>query len=62
MFRRLFDLVEAHARAAHEPRLWMHASLMAQAAFAAVGFSLTEHQVVLIGDQALKRAYMEKPL
>jgi hypothetical protein len=35
---------------------------MAQPAFAAVGFSITEHQVVQIGDQAFKRAYMEKPL
>ena len=26
----------AHARAAHEPRLWVHASLMAQPAFAAL--------------------------
>jgi GNAT superfamily N-acetyltransferase len=62
LFRRLFNSVEAHARAAHEPRLWVHASLMAQPAFAAVGFSITEHQVVQIGDQDLKRAYMEKPL
>jgi hypothetical protein len=51
-----------HPRHAHEPRLWVHASLMAQPAFAAVGFSITEHQVVQIGDQAFKRAYMEKPL
>jgi putative acetyltransferase len=62
LFRRLFNKVEAHARAAHEPRLWAPTSLMAQPAFAAVGFSITEHQVVPIGDQDLKRAYMEKPL
>jgi putative acetyltransferase len=62
LFRRLFNRVEAHARAAHEPRLWAPTSLMAQPAFAAVGFSITEHQVVQIGDQAFKRAYMEKPL
>jgi hypothetical protein len=35
---------------------------MAQPAFAAVGFSITEHQAVQIGDRAFKRAYMEKPL
>jgi len=35
---------------------------MAQPAFAAAGFSITEHRVVQIGDQAFKRAYMEKPL
>lgn len=62
LFRRLFDKVEAHARAAHEPRLWVHASLMAQPAFAAVGFGVVEHQVVQIGDQDFKRAYMEKLL
>ena len=62
LFRRLFDMVQERARAAHEARLWVHASLMAQPAFAAVGFSITEHQVVQIGDQDLKRAYMEKPL
>ena len=62
LFRRLFNSVEAHARAAHEPRLWVHASLMAQPAFAAVGFSVVEHQSVQIGDQDFKRAMMEKPL
>jgi putative acetyltransferase len=62
LFRALFDMVETHARAANERRLWVHASLMAQPAFAAVGFSVTEHQVVQIGDQDFKRALMEKPL
>jgi putative acetyltransferase len=62
LFRRLFNMVEAHARAAQEPRLWVHASLMAQPAFAAVGFSVVEHQIVQIGDQDFKRAMMEKPL
>jgi putative acetyltransferase len=62
LFRRLFDGVEAHARAAHEPRLWVHASLMAQPAFAAVGFGVVEHQVVQIGDQDFKRACMQKLL
>ena len=62
LFRRLFELVEARARAAQEPRLWVHASLMAQPAFAAVGFSVVEHQIVQIGDQQFQRAMMEKPL
>jgi putative acetyltransferase len=62
LFRRLFELVEAHARAANEARLWVHASLMAQPAFAAVGFSVVEHQNVQIGDQIFQRAMMEKPL
>ena len=50
LFRRLFELVQERARAADEPRHWMHASLMAQSAFAAVGFSVVEHQIVQIGD------------
>jgi putative acetyltransferase len=62
LFRRLFNMVEAYARSAHEPRLWVHASLMAQPAFAAVGFSVVEHQVVPIDDQVLRRAYMKKLL
>jgi hypothetical protein len=35
---------------------------MAQPAFAAVGFSVVEHQIVQIGDQDFTRAMMEKPL
>ena len=62
LFRRLFDMVEGHARAANEARLWVHASLMAQPAFAVVGFSVVEHQIVQIGDQLFQRAMMEKPL
>ena len=62
LFRRLFELVQERARAANEPRLWVHASLMAQPAFAAVGFSVVEHQNVQIGDQIFQRAMMEKPL
>jgi putative acetyltransferase len=62
LFRRLFDMVQERARAADEPRLWVHASLMAQPAFAAVGFSVVEHQIVQIGDQDFQRAMMEKPL
>jgi putative acetyltransferase len=62
LFRRLFDMVQERTRANAEPRLWVHASLMAQPAFAAVGFSVVEHQIVQIGDQDFKRAMMEKPL
>ena len=43
-------------------RLWVQASLMAQPAFASMGFSVTEEQVVYIGDQSFERAEMEKPL
>lgn len=62
LFRRLFDMVETRARANTEPRLWVHASLMAQPAFAAVGFLVVEHQIVEFGDQEFKRAMMDKGL
>ena len=62
LFRALFDVVEAHARAVQEPRLWVHASLMAEPAFAAVGFAVTERQIVQIGGPDFKRALMEKTL
>ena len=60
LFRRLFAMIEDKALSQNEPRLWTHASLMAQPAFAAVGLTVTEHQVVQIGDQHFKRAMMEK--
>lgn len=60
LFRRLFIMIEDKARSQKEPRLWTHASLMAQPAFAAVGFEVIEHEVVRIGDENLGRATMEK--
>jgi len=60
LFRRLFAMIEDKARSQNEPRLWTHASLMAQPAFAAVGFTVVEHEVVQIGDQRFERAKMEK--
>jgi putative acetyltransferase len=65
LFRRLFAMIEDKARevlsvSKGEPRLWTHASLMAQPAFAAVGFTAVEREVVQIGDESLKRAIMEK--
>ncbi len=62
LFRRLFDTIEDRAILQNEPRLWTHASLMAQPAFAAVGFTVIEHQVVQIGDQHFDRAMMEKAI
>jgi putative acetyltransferase len=60
LFRRLFAMIEDKARLQNESRLWTHASLMAQPAFAAVGFTVVEHEVVQIGDQRFERAKMEK--
>ena len=61
LFRTLYEAIEAKARAKGERRLWVHASLMAQPAFASMGFAVTEEQVVYIGDQSFERAEMEKP-
>jgi len=60
LFRRLFDMIEDKARSQNEPRLWTHASLMAEPTFAAVGFVVVERQLVPIGDESLERAMMEK--
>jgi putative acetyltransferase len=60
LFRRLFAMIEDKARSQKEPRLWTHASLMAEPAFAAVGFVVVERQLVQIGDESLERAMMEK--
>lgn len=62
LFRRLFAMIEDKARSQNEPRLWTHASLMAQPVFAAVGFAVVERQLVEIGGESLQRAKMEKLL
>lgn len=62
LFRRLFAQIEELARARNEPRLWVHASLMAQPAFVAVGFTVVEHEVVDIGPESFQRARMEKAI
>jgi putative acetyltransferase len=62
LFRRLFAMIEELALAQNEPRLWTHASLMAEGAFAAVGFAVVERQVVEMGEVCLERAMMEKAL
>ena len=55
-------MIEDKARSHNEPRLWTHASLMAEPAFAAVGFAVVQRQLVPIGDESLERAMMEKAL
>ncbi|WP_299673447.1 GNAT family N-acetyltransferase [uncultured Roseobacter sp.] len=62
LVRQLFDRVEAHARGAGEARLWTHASLMAQPAFRAMGFSTIHHETVVRNGESLQRAKMEKTL
>ncbi|MDT9600586.1 GNAT family N-acetyltransferase [Sphingosinicella rhizophila] len=62
LFARMLAMIEGRARAKGETRLWVHASLMAEPAFAAHGFALVLRERVTIGDQLLDRCEMEKYL
>ena len=62
LFRKLFDAIQAQANAQGETELSTHASLMAQPAFAAMGFSVDHHEIVEVDGQSLARARMIKPL
>lgn len=62
VFRALMTTLENAARADAEPRLWTHASLMAQPAFARLGFRVIRHETVERNGQTLDRAEMEKSL
>lgn len=60
VFRRLYESIEKVAFENGEKRLWVHASLMAQPAFSAMGFAITKNETVEIGGQSLERFEMEK--
>jgi len=62
VFRALYAAVEQAARAQNETELWTFASLMAQPAFRAVGFSVIHHEKVERLGETLSRARMEKQL
>lgn len=62
LFRRLFEAATAQAAAWGETELSTHASLMAQPAFAAMGFTVDFHETVEVAGQKLARARMTKPL
>lgn len=62
LFRQLFERIEQRARGEGIGMLWVHASLAAQLAFAAVGFRVRRHEEVAIGTERLARAEMEKDL
>ena len=62
LFRRLFNHVRARAETEGEPALSTHASLMAQPAFAAMGFQIDFHETVEVGGQMLDRARMTMTL
>lgn len=61
-FRKLAERIETEARAMGETRLHTHASLAAEGPFKALGFIVTEREVVDLGGQSLRRSAMEKSL
>jgi putative acetyltransferase len=62
LFRRLYGEIEKIAVANGEARLWVHASLMAEPAFSAMGFTITEKESVQLGGENFDRFVMEKLL
>ncbi|NQY13248.1 MAG: GNAT family N-acetyltransferase [Henriciella sp.] len=62
LFRKLFNAILTQARTQGETELSTHASLMAQPAFAAMGFTVDHHEEVMVDGQSLARARMIKPL
>ena len=62
LFRRLYTRIEDTARSLGLSKIETHASLSAQAPFAAVGFTLIQHEIVTRADQTLPRAQMRKNL
>jgi putative acetyltransferase len=61
-FAALLAATECSARQAGAGRLWTHASLMAEPAFARGGFQVMERETIETGGQRLARAKMEKIL
>lgn len=62
LFRRLFEAATEQATAWDETQLSTDASLMAQPAFAAMGFTIDFYESVEVAGQTLARARMTKPL
>jgi putative acetyltransferase len=62
LFRRLYECIEVRAQQVGVSRLWAHASLMAEPAFAAMGFRVIQRESVDLSGQQLSRATMEKRL
>lgn len=59
LFRQLLSRIVERAIATGEPVLWTHASLMAEPAFAAFGFSVRKRERIGIGREILDRCEME---
>ncbi|MDE0866113.1 MAG: GNAT family N-acetyltransferase [Rubripirellula sp.] len=62
IFRQLYHSIESLALQTGVDRLWVHASLMAQPAFTAMGFTITVSERIDMRGQSLQRFNMEKQL
>ena len=62
LFRQMLEHVEGLARTRGTDLLWVHASLNAQPAFAATGFTVRHKEEVAIGSESLERYEMEKTI
>jgi putative acetyltransferase len=59
IFRQLYSMILELARQQKQPRILVHASLMAQPAFSAMGFEITKEESVEINGQYLDRFEMQ---
>lgn len=59
LFRKLFAEIDKQSRTRGDARLWVHASLMAEPAFTALGFAIIEKQTIEIGVERFERFKME---
>lgn len=62
LFRQLMTRIVEHAIDRGDPLLWTHASLMAEPAFRALGFTVRKREQIAIGGQLLDRCEMERRL
>ena len=62
LFRQLLSRIVERAVAKREALLWTHASLMAEPAFAKLGFTIRKRERVRIDNQELDRCEMVKSL
>lgn len=62
LFRQLLSRIVERAAPRGEVRLWTHASLAAEPAFARYGFAVLRRERVRVGDQELERCEMERRL
>lgn len=62
LFREMLERIQDRGRSKGHETLWVHASLMAQPAFTALGFTIKKREDVLIGTERFERFEMEKLL